>query len=177
MQINGLSLDRPAHEDIDAVHAIYGDPRVWTHLPSGCHQERTTTATMVEYWMAGWERDGLSVWILRDSDGVVIGNAGCMIRAGTFWNLSYRLAWGTHGRGYASAVSQAAVQAATEHRPDLPVVAYMLEHNPASARVAEKAGLRRQYRGPDAGNPDPQAVRLVYADRELTPEVLQAVLK
>jgi hypothetical protein len=38
----------------------------------------------------------------------------------------------------------------------------------ARARVAEKPGLALQHRGPDSGNPDPHAVRLVDADRPLT---------
>ncbi|MGN7247635.1 hypothetical protein ACTHQ1_07875 [Janibacter anophelis] len=50
------------------------------------------------------------------------------------------------------------------------------EHNHASRRVADKLGLTLQQRGPDAGNPDPAAVRLVYADRSLTPEQRAATL-
>jgi hypothetical protein len=42
-------------------------------------------------------------------------------------------------------------------------------------RTAERAGLKLAWRGPDAGNPDPEAVRLVYADRALAADVIDAI--
>jgi hypothetical protein len=39
------------------------------------------------------------------------------------------------------------------------------EHSSATARLARSIGLRLAWRGPDTGNPDPDAVRLVLADR------------
>ena len=60
----------------------------------------------------------------------------------------------------------AAVDAAHDVAPERPVLAYLLEHNHASRRTAEKVGLRLVWRGPDADNPDPEAVRLVYLDRD-----------
>lgn len=176
-ELVGVRLDVPTLEDVAAIHRIYRDPRVWTHLPSGRHDELGATELMVRGWMAGWERDGLSVWIVRDpGSGEVLGNAGCSVRQGVFWNLGYRLAPQAHGRGIASRVSRYAVGEAQRSQPALPVVAYLLEHNLASARVAEKAGLTLQHRAPDAGNPDPAAIRLVYADRQLSRTELQAVL-
>jgi hypothetical protein len=59
--------------------------------------------------------------------------------------------------------------------PDRPVVAYLLEHNVQSRGRAERAGLSLVWRGPDTGNPDPDAVRLVYADRPLPDDVLARV--
>jgi hypothetical protein len=61
-------------------------------------------------------------------------------------------------------------------RPDLAVVAFLLEHNLASKAVAEKTGLHLAWRGPDVGNPDQAAVRLVYADRDIAAEVLGRLL-
>lgn len=57
------------------------------------------------------------------------------------------------------------------------MVAYLLEHNLASARVAEKLGLSLQQRGPDVGSPDPEAIRLVYADRALSEAQLAAAMR
>ena len=39
--------------------------------------------------------------------------------------------------------------------------------NPASRITAERLGLALVWRGPDTGNPDPAAVRLIYADRPI----------
>jgi len=33
------------------------------------------------------------------------------------------------------------------------------------------------WRGPDAGNPDPDAVRLVYADRPVDPDLLDRIVR
>ena len=98
------------------------------------------------------------------------------MRRGAFWNLGYRLAVEAQGRGIARRAAAVAVGRARATDPDLPVVAYLLEHNRASARVAESCGLTLQHRAPDAGNPDPEAVRLVYADRVLSAEQLRAAL-
>lgn len=83
---------------------------------------------------------------------------------------------GDQGHGYASELVEAARQAARDVRPQLPVAAFLLEHNVASRRTAERAGLQLVWRGPDAGNPDPDAVRLVYADRPLTEHDLAAMI-
>ena len=56
------------------------------------------------------------------------------------------------------------------------MIAYLLEHNVESRGRAEKAGLSLVWRGPDAGNPDPEAVRLVYADRPVDAELLDRIV-
>ena len=56
--------------------------------------------------------------------------------------------------------------------PAMPVIASLLEHNAESRGRAERAGLSLVWRGRDAGNPDPAAVRLVFADRHLTDDLL-----
>lgn len=118
----------------------------------------------------------LDAWVVRE-DGAVVGHGGCAVRGGTFWNLGYRFAPEAQGRGLATRVARAAVDAARERRPELPVVAYLLEHNAASAAVARKVGLSLRHRAPDAGNPDPTAIRLVMADRELSEQELAATLR
>lgn len=95
-----------------------------------------------------------------------LGIGGCrLLEERDRWNLYYRFAPEVQGRGYASELAEIAVRAANDVAPDRPVVAYMLETNPGSWRVAEKIGLIRIWTGPDEGNPDETAVRFVYADR------------
>jgi RimJ/RimL family protein N-acetyltransferase len=91
----------------------------------------------------------------------------------SWWNLYYRLAPAAWRFGLAGELVTAALDAARTVGLDRPVVAYLLEHNTESRRRAERSGLSLVWRGPDAGNPDPDAVRLVYADRPLD-EVLLA---
>ncbi|MGP9500810.1 GNAT family N-acetyltransferase [Specibacter sp. AOP5-B1-6] len=172
-----LVLSRPGTGDVDGLHVICADPRVWTHFPSLRHTDTAQTSAMVEQFMATWDQHGLGPWVARlPGDPAVIGHGGCSVKAGAFWNLGYRLSPEVQGRGLASELSLAAMRQAKQLRPELPVVAYLLEHNAASARVAQKVGLTLVHRGPDAGNPDTNAIRLVYADRPLTPEELAATL-
>jgi RimJ/RimL family protein N-acetyltransferase len=106
----------------------------------------------------------------------MVGTGGCAVRVGTtWWNLYYRLTPPAWGRGLAAELVTAAIDAAHTVAPDRPVVAYLLEHNAESRGRAERSGLTLQWRGPDAGNPDPDAVRLVYADRPLSRELLDQV--
>ena len=92
-----------------------------------------------------------------------------------WWNLYYRFDQQVLGRGYATEMGTAALEAARDVAPERPVLAYLVEHNVASRRTAERLGLRLVWRGPDADNPDPDAVRLVFLDRE-PDDVLVAAL-
>ncbi|MFJ4998347.1 GNAT family N-acetyltransferase [Microbacterium sp. NPDC088619] len=173
-----LRLSRAVPSDLDAVFAIQSDPRVWTHYPSLRHTDPETTVRMMERWERSWSTIGLGSWVARLRDtGEVIGNGGCTLLGDEVWNVGYRIAADHHGRGFATELARAGVERAQEIDPDRPVIAYLVEHNTGSARVAEKLGLELVHRAPDLGNPDPSAVRLVYADRALSPAQLQATLQ
>ncbi|MGO3313498.1 MAG: GNAT family N-acetyltransferase [Brachybacterium tyrofermentans] len=171
-----LQLDAPREADLEDLHRIYSDARTWSHLPSGRFADLATTCGALDRWLEDWTVHGLGAWVAREG-GVVVGHGGCAVRQDAFWNLGYRFAPEAQGRGLATELSQAAITAALEARPELPVVVYLLEHNAASAVVAEKVGLILRHRGPDAGNPDPSAVRLVYSDRELSDQELAATMR
>ncbi|WP_311259931.1 GNAT family N-acetyltransferase [Microbacterium sp. WCS2018Hpa-9] len=173
-----LRLSRAVPSDLDAVFAIQSDPRVWTHYPSLRHTDPAQSVEMMQRWERSWAQAGLGSWVarLRDTDEVV-GNGGCTLLGGEVWNIGYRIAGDHHGRGLATELARAGVEAARMIAPDRPVIAYLVEHNRASARVAEKLGLDLVHRAPDAGNPDPSVIRLVYADRALAPAQLEAALQ
>ena len=173
-----LVLTPPASSDVDDLYRLNADPAVWEHLPTGRHSSREQTAAQVQQFDAGWREHGLDVWVARPrtttAEHALIGIGGCSLRGGLAWNLYYRLAPRAWGYGYAQELIAAAREAAAGNRPGLPVVAYLLEHNTGSRQTAERAGLRLVWRGPDEGNPDPAAVRLVYADRPIDRATLTA---
>lgn len=172
-----LRLSRPVPADLDEVFAIQTDPRVWTHFPSLRHVDRTPTLRMMERWEQSWNDAGLGSWVARLRDtGEMVGNGGCTLLGGEVWNIGYRIAADHHGRGYATELAAAAVAQARAIAPERPLIAYLVEHNRASAHVAEKLGLELVHRAPDAGNPDPDVMRLVYADRALSDAQLAAAL-
>jgi RimJ/RimL family protein N-acetyltransferase len=184
-----LALDAVVAEDAPEHFTVLSDPGVWEHLPSGRHTDLARTAAGVALQVECWERTGLGVWTARLRDdlpadrvpgglapGAVVGMGGCAVPVGcAWWNLYYRFvrpAWGT---GLAAELVAAALDAAHAVAPGLPVVAYLLEHNRESKGRAERSGLTLRWRGPDAGNPDPAAVRLVYTDRPVDDDLLAQV--
>jgi RimJ/RimL family protein N-acetyltransferase len=184
-----LALDAVTADDLDEHFAILSDPGVWRHLPANRHTSRERTAEGIALQVECWERAGLGVWTARLradlpadrvptglTPGAVVGMGGCAVRAGTdWWNLYYRLVPVAWGHGLAGELVDAATRAAAEVAPDRPVVAYLLEHNLESRRRAERSGLTLVWRGPDAGNPDPSAVRRVYADRPVDDDLVARV--
>ena len=162
-----LALSRPTLDDLAEWHTIHSDPRVWEHFPSGIHTSTEQTESALAAAIANWEQDGLGYWSVRtEPGGVIVGCGGCrLVRDEQRWNLYYRFTPEVQGNGYAAELAGTAVRAANSVRSDWPVVAYMLEHNIASWKVAERIGMQRLWSGPDAGNPDPSAIRLVYGDR------------
>lgn len=173
-----LGLRRPTLEDVGVLFDISSDPRLWTHFPILRHTDVSQTQAMVEKWIVSWDRSGLGTWAVEEREkNTVIGYGGCTAVKDTYWNLGYRLAFSAQGHGFATELSCEAIKQAILVRPELPVVAYLLEHNLASAKVAQKVGLALVHSGPDAGNPDPAAIRLVYANRQLTDTELEIVME
>jgi RimJ/RimL family protein N-acetyltransferase len=174
-----LILRIPTRADVADLFALYADPRVWGPDPQTRHDSVDQTARMVENWRAAWHRDGLGIWTAwcaePDADEAFVGIGGCFVRYGVAWNLGFRLRPRFWGRGYAQEISAAATAAACRSRPELPVTAYLVEGNDRSRRAVERVGLELVWRGVDAGNPDPEAVRLLYSDRRLSPEALRAL--
>jgi RimJ/RimL family protein N-acetyltransferase len=172
-----LWLDLPIEADVDDLHAIHSDPDSWRHFPVGRHTSRAQSAEMVTQSQWQFDTCGLGYWSVRDRPGgPVLGRGGCTVVTGRmWWNLYYRFATSAQGRGYAVEMGTRAIEAARDVEPDRPVVAYLLEHNVASRRTAERLGMQLAWRGPDRPNPDPDAVRLVYVDREPTDELVAAI--
>ncbi|BCL17305.1 GNAT family N-acetyltransferase [Micromonospora sagamiensis] len=169
-----LILREPTPADLPALFALYADPLVWGPDPLSRHHDTGQTARMIENWRAAWHRDGLGIWTAwrAEPDGdAFVGIGGCFVRYGVAWNLGFRLLPRFWGRGHAQEISAAAITAAHRLRPDLPLTAYVLEGNDRSRRAVERVGLELVWRGPDAGNPDASAVRLLYSDRPLSSEL------
>lgn len=175
-----LALHVPTAADVVELHELYVDPRVWHDDPITRHVTSEQTERMVERWRAGWRRDGFGFWVARgtqpDNAGQLVGIGGCSLRYGLAWNLGYRLSPPFWRQGYAQEINTAALAAARDLRPDLLMTAYLLEGNTRSRRTTERAGLHLIWRGPDAGNPDPSAIRLLYADRDLPPDTVERLV-
>ncbi len=180
-----LRLDAVVPADLDDLYALMSDAGTWAHLPSGRHTSPDQTMAGIEHSVGHWSRDGLGYWTARLRDdasvpglpaGSLVGTGGCAVRVGTtWWNLYYRFTPAAWGHGLAAELVTTAIERAHAVAPDRPVIAVLLEHNAESRGRAERAGLSLVWRGPDAGNPDPSAVRLVFADRPLADDLLSRI--
>jgi RimJ/RimL family protein N-acetyltransferase len=180
-----LRLNAVTRDDLGQVHELHADPQVWRHFPAGRHGTRERTAEYIAQIERDWAADGLGYWAARPAGhphevpagGTLIGVGGCAVRHKAVWNLYYRLAPAAQGRGFAAEIAAAACDAAASLRPDLPVVAFLLEHNRGSKATAERVGLQLAWRGPDIGNPDATAIRLIYANRPLADDVIKILTR
>ncbi|GGL02911.1 RimJ/RimL family protein N-acetyltransferase [Curtobacterium luteum] len=157
--------------DVVDVHALFSDARTWQHLPEGRHRDRAQTVALVQAKIGGRIRHGLGSWLVRSvHDGGFLGVAGVDMTAGHVWNLGYRFVPESWGNGYATEAAVAAVRAAHDAAPDVPVTGRVLTNNPGSAVVLRRAGLSLVWQGTTAA-PTPVGVeRQVWADRGLTDE-------
>jgi len=168
--------------DLDALGRLFADPEGWWYDPAGRHTDLETSRGWLQRAAQRWHSDGLSYWTVRlrgggDAIGVggdvigvggdVIGVGGAQRHRSGAWNLLYRLDTRHRGRGYATELGQAAMQAAAFVDADRPFIAWAAEHNTPSRRVAERIGLVDRGLRIDANDGEP---RLAYADRELDDE-------
>lgn len=157
-----LSLRPASADDLDGLYPIMSDPDGWWFDPENRHESPDRTRAFLTRAAERWD-EGLSYWTVRRRDEPrVIGIGGAQRHASGAWNLSYRIATDAWGRGYATELAEAACAAALHVDPDVPVIAWVAEHNTPSRRVAERIGLT-DY-GPFLDEND-GATRLAYADR------------
>lgn len=179
-----LLLTSASVNDLEPLAALHADERVWRHLPSGRHRSTEQTRSNVLGYERQWRDWGLGYWVARLrtphghlAAGDVAGIGGCAVPDGQdWWNVYYRFTPEAHGFGLATELSRAAIDAAHQVNLQRPVVAFLLEHNHGSRATAERAGLTQVWRGRDTGNPDPDAIRLIYADRPLDNERLGSII-
>ncbi|MBV6698872.1 GNAT family N-acetyltransferase [Kitasatospora aureofaciens] len=162
-----LDLCAVGRADLAPLHVINHDPRTWSHAPEGRHLDEGTTRAWIERAVDVWESDGMGYWTARlgGADGPVIGIGGASFQRATgYWNLYYRLDPAHWGRGYATELARAAVDAAHRHAPDRPVAAWVHDHNAGSRAVVERLGLADLGLRPHPSLGEP--VRL-FADRPI----------
>lgn len=145
-----LDLRAMTSGDVAPLHRIISDPRNCVHIPEGPKESLEDSRAWVERFSARWAVSGLGYWTVRlRATSAVIGVGGAERRP-RFWNLYYLLDHTCWGRGYATELALAAQRAAAAAEPDLPVVAWIHEHNGASQAVARHLGLT------DFGQLEPQ---------------------
>ncbi len=143
-----LILRAPTADDLDSLFAIYGDPQTHQFNPFGPLTRIEQAQALLDGWIAHWQSEGYGQWAItiRDHPDQVIGFGGIDARRYQDvlrLNLGYRFGVQAWGRGYATELSQAALDFAFGELQVAEVFAVVRPQHHASIRVLEKAGMQR----------------------------------
>lgn len=130
--------------DLDEMAALLGDLSVMEFYPAPKTREQAAA------WIA-WNEDnyatyGLGLWVIETHDGDFIGDCGLTwqrVNGELKLEVGYHVNPAWQGRGFATEAAAASRDFAQEHTDALELVAIVHPDNRASARVAEKIGMRR----------------------------------
>jgi RimJ/RimL family protein N-acetyltransferase len=132
----------PVDADLDFLAGLLGDERVGRTL--GGVRDRMQAAEILRMHQGHWAREGFGYWIWRErSTGEPVGRGGpqrTMVEDEQVYELGWTVAAEHWGRGYATEIGRASVEAAARLGLE-PVVAYTMPDNTASRRVMEKLGM------------------------------------
>ena len=123
-------------EDLEALHAIYGDPEVMRYVDGDYASLQATRAALVTH-VEMHEKDGFAFWaVLREEE--LVGEVG-FGRLGDEIEMGWTFARAHWGHGYATEAGHAALRRA----PAAKLLAVIHPANEGSKRVAEKLGFER----------------------------------
>lgn len=125
-------------DDLDALHAIYGDREVMRWV-DGDYSSVDATRAALETHIAMHALDGFAFWAVETrATGDLVGEVG-FGRLGHEIEMGWTFARSAWGKGYATEAGLAALR----HAPREHVIAVIREENVASQRVATKLGFER----------------------------------
>lgn len=181
-----LALSPLTPADLESVFGVYSDPDTWQHLPVGRHNNREQSRRIVDDAIKSSREHHIGQWAVRvgaqGSDdvlaaGTFIGTGGVNMTPALVWNLGYRLSPATWGRGFATEIALAAVAAVRAQNDSVAITARVLSNNPASARVAVRAGLRKVWAGPTTAATAAEITGEVFSDRDLGDDTLRWLIE
>jgi RimJ/RimL family protein N-acetyltransferase len=145
-----LVLRELALEDAPAVHAWAADPEVARYMPWGPNTPEQTEAFLRDAVPTRWEtpRRTFELGIVLRASGRLVGACGLRIRSldDRVADLGYTLRRDTWGQGLATEAARALVEFGFRRLGMHRIWATCHVDNARSARVLEKAGMRREGR-------------------------------
>lgn len=143
-----LVLRPPVIDDFHRFLEIHADPAANRFNPAGPLADREQARQRLDAWIRHWDEHGYGQWAVAaiEAPGHVIGFGGIALRdylGVQRANLGYRFDAAAWGRGHATELGRAALDAAF-HAWRLPEVFGLVRPAHAvSIRVLEKIGMRR----------------------------------
>lgn len=144
-----LHLSPPETADIPQFVQLLNDPEVYQNTASIPFPYRDLDGyAFIRHSDKRAEEQGRPAnWTIRTSDGLAIGGIGLMGRPGTpphKEEVGYWLGKPYRGKGWMSEIVQVFTEHCFLHFGYVRLEALVLTHNPASARVLEKAGYQKE---------------------------------
>ena len=135
-----LVLRRRTPDDVEATHALHGDPEVTRYL-----LHRPWTLPETRHRMLQWYDDtsrGLALGI--DLDGRLVGETVLLHRGPSVAEIGWILHPDVQGRGVAYEAAREMLRVGFEHYGFHRIYAELDARNGPSARLAERLGMRRE---------------------------------
>jgi ribosomal-protein-alanine N-acetyltransferase len=145
IETESLRLRKPVLHDAEAIFRQYAqDPEVTKYLTWHPNRSVAETREFVRLCIAAWDAKKSFQWaIIQKKRDQLIGMIGLRID-GHKWELGYVLARRYWGRGYMTEAVKALVNWGLKQPEVYRIWAVCDVENPASARVMEKAGMKRE---------------------------------
>jgi RimJ/RimL family protein N-acetyltransferase len=143
-----LRLRPPEPSDAEPIFQRYAqDPEVTRYLIWRPHRSLAETEQFIRASIDAWSTGTEWPWVItRLSDDAVIGLVAARPDGGHRASVGYVLARAEWGKGYVAEALAAVIAAIWDSPQIYRVWAVCDVDNPASARVMEKAGMRREGR-------------------------------
>jgi RimJ/RimL family protein N-acetyltransferase len=146
-----LTLRGWREDDLGAYAGITADPEVMRFM--GGALDRAQTWREIALFAGHWELRGYGLWAV-EREGALIGRVGLWRPEG--WpglEVGWLLGRGAWGHGYATEAARASVGFAWSELGAEQLISLIAPKNLASARVAERLGMRPRYETALHGSP------------------------
>ncbi|GAA3892109.1 hypothetical protein GCM10022381_37290 [Leifsonia kafniensis] len=130
-------------DDLESMAALLGDPAVMTYYPAP--KTRDEARAWVEWNQRNYGEHGHGLWVIETREGEFVGDCGLTwqkVNGRAELEVGYHVRADLQGRGYATEAAAACRDFARDVLGATKLVAIIHPDNAASARVAEKIGMR-----------------------------------
>lgn len=143
VETDRLTLDRPRLDDLAALQAVIGDPRIAEEQFPARFRTPELTETLLRRALAHWDERGFGPWLVWRGEAL-IGRAGLMtseFEGGECVEALWFLSPDHWGNGFATEAAQAAIDAGFADLGLSEILAWTMTTNQPSQAVMRRLGF------------------------------------
>lgn len=159
LETDRLVLRPLSMDDLDVLGDFYADPETMRYIGEGATLDREQSRASLERMLGSFAAQGFGqLGVVRKEDGALVGRCGLLVWNPESWTpvrlpdaespveieVGYLLGREFWGRGYATEAASAVRDHAFHELGVQRLIALIRPGNDASARVAEKLGMRHE---------------------------------